>query len=64
VRRGGKAPFLDEPLPEGDAVVEVDFQDGDGGAPAGCQSDQDRSLPATMPMPFVATGVEQLELSA
>jgi hypothetical protein len=50
--------FLDQPLPETDAMVEVDLKDGNGRSPARSQTGQDRPVPAEVPGPFVAAGVE------
>lgn len=51
--------LVDESLPIGDAVLEVDFQHRDGYAADGGAADQDRAVPAEVPAPLVPAGGEK-----
>src|SRR4051812_3691929 len=55
----GEDALVDEPLPESDAVIEVDFQDDHGRPPGRSEADQDRTFPAKVPLPFVTPRIEQ-----
>jgi hypothetical protein len=56
---GREDSLVDEFLAVGDAVVKVDAQRGDG-RPAGRRAaDQVSTVPSEMPVPLVATRVEQ-----
>src|SRR5260370_986311 len=58
---GWKHTFVDELLPKGDAVVEVDFKDRDRRTAYGGSPDQDRPLPPKMRPPLVAARVERFD---
>src|SRR5712691_9289358 len=50
----GEDALVDKPLPESNAVIEVDLQDDDGRPPGRSEADQDRTFAAEVPLPFVA----------
>ncbi len=56
---GGKDAFLDQLFAEFDPVTVVDVKQGHGNAADWRAADQVCPLPAEMPGPFVAAGVEQ-----
>ncbi len=51
--------FRDQPFAEFDAEGVVDAEQGDGDAADRRAADEDHSLPAEVPRPFVAAGVEE-----
>lgn len=51
--------FVDQPLAQIHPIVEVDFQDDDGCPPDDSASDQDRAIPAKMPVPTMTAWIEQ-----
>jgi hypothetical protein len=55
---GWEHAFGDQPLAEFNAEGVVDVKQDDGDAADRCTADEDRPLPAEVPGPFVAAGVE------
>lgn len=60
-RRRREDAFVDQPLAEIHAIVEIDFQDDDSCPPDGSAPDQDRAIPAKMPVPAMAARIEQFD---
>lgn len=58
-RRRRENAFVNEPLPERDAIGEIDFQDVDSRPPDERLAHQDGTIPAEVPPPLVTARVEQ-----
>jgi hypothetical protein len=51
--------FFDQLLPELDPVIEIDFEDADGGPSSRRQTHEHRAIPPKMPRPLMTAGIEQ-----
>ena len=55
----GENAFLDQPSPELNAKIEIDFHDADGGPALRRQAHQHRPVPEEVTRPLVTAGIEQ-----